>query len=66
MRVTRRNDATRVDFIEAVRREHAAIVDAIDVGDAALARRRAIQHMRGGDRRLRTAGPLLAQRSERP
>jgi len=65
MRVTRRNDATRADFIEAVRLEHAAIVDAIDAGDPALARRRAVQHMRGGDRRLRTAGPLLAHRSPR-
>ena len=58
MRVTRRNDATRADFVEAVRLEHGAIVDAIDAGDPALARRRAIQHMRGGDRRMRTAAPL--------
>ena len=58
MRVTRRNDATRDDFVEAVRLEHGAIVDAIDAGDPALARRRAIQHMRGGDRRMRTAAPL--------
>ena len=58
MRVTRRNDATRVDFVEAVRLEHRAIVDAIDAGDVALARRRAIQHMRGGDRRMRTASPF--------
>ena len=60
MRVTRRNDATRADFVEAVRLEHRAIVDAIDAGDPALARRRAIQHMRGGDRRMRTATPLAA------
>jgi GntR family transcriptional repressor for pyruvate dehydrogenase complex len=66
MRVTRRNDATRADFIEAVRVEHTAIVDAIAAGDPALARRRAIQHMQGGDRRLLSAGPLLARRSERP
>ena len=58
MRVTRRNDATRADFVEAVRHEHSAIVDAIAAGNAALARRRAVQHMRGGDRRLRTAAPL--------
>ncbi len=58
MRVTRRNDATRADFVDAVRLEHAAIVDAIAAGDAALARRRAVQHMRGGDRRMRTAAPL--------
>ena len=58
MRVTRRNDATRADFVEAVRHEHAAIVDAIAAGNAGLARRRAVQHMRGGDRRMRTAAPI--------
>ena len=58
MRVTRRNDATRADFVEAVRQEHAAIVDAIAAGNAGLARRRAVQHMRGGDRRMRTAAPI--------
>ena len=58
MRVTRRNDAERADFVEAVRLEHRAIVEAIAAGDAALARRRAVQHMRGGDRRMRTAAPL--------
>ncbi|MGZ5713854.1 MAG: FadR/GntR family transcriptional regulator [Caldimonas sp.] len=61
MRVTRHNDATRADFVEAVRNEHHAIVDAIDAGDAALARRRAVQHMRGGDRRMRTAAPIGPQ-----
>ena len=58
MRVTRRNDALRADFVEAVRREHGAIVEAIAAGNAALARRRAMQHMRGGDRRMRTAAPI--------
>jgi len=62
MRVTRRNDASRADFVEAVRIEHAAIVDAIAAGDAALARRRAVQHMRGGDRRMRTAEPLTTSK----
>ena len=60
MRVTRRNDATRADCVQAVRSEHAAIVDAIAARDAGMARRRAIQHMRGGDRRMRTAQPLIA------
>jgi GntR family transcriptional repressor for pyruvate dehydrogenase complex len=58
MRVTRRNDSKRADFVEAVRLEHSAIVEAIAAGDAALARRRAVQHMRGGDRRMHTAAPL--------
>ncbi len=57
MRVTRRNDATRPEFIDAVRREHLAIVEAVAAGDAPLARRRAIVHMRGGDRRMRHAAP---------
>jgi GntR family transcriptional repressor for pyruvate dehydrogenase complex len=61
MRVTRRNDATRADFVDAVRAEHAAIVEAIAAGDAALARRRALQHMRGGDRRMRSAAPVGAK-----
>jgi GntR family transcriptional repressor for pyruvate dehydrogenase complex len=60
MRVTRRNDATRAEFVEAVRIEHAAIVDAIAAGDAALARRRAVQHMCRGDRRMRHAEPIVA------
>jgi GntR family transcriptional repressor for pyruvate dehydrogenase complex len=62
MRVTRRNDATRADFVEAVRIEHAAIVEAIAAGDAALARRRAIQHMRRGDRRMRSAEPIVVKK----
>ncbi|MEO6895834.1 MAG: FCD domain-containing protein [Caldimonas sp.] len=59
MRVTRHNDASRTDFLEAVRMEHAAIVDAIAAGDAAAARRCAVQHMRRGDRRMRTAEPIV-------
>ena len=59
MRVTRRNDATRTEFVEAVRSEHAAIVEAIALGDPMLARRRAVQHMRGGDRRMRSAEPIM-------
>lgn len=68
MRVTRRHDAERADFVEAVRLEHRAIVEAIAAGNAALARRRAVQHMRGGDRRMRTAAPLppSSSRASRP
>jgi len=65
MRVTRRNDATRVEFVDAVSREHTAIVDAIAAGDVVLARRRALQHMRGGDQRLRTAAPLPPRKAPR-
>lgn len=67
MRVTRRNEASRDDFAEAVRQEHRLIVEAIAAGNPALARRRATEHMRRGDRRLHTAGlvetPLRTQAS---
>ena len=41
MRVTRGNEARRPDFMEAVRAEHRAIVEAIASGDPAAARRKA-------------------------
>lgn len=68
MRVTRRSDAKRADYVAMVRREHMAIVDAIALGDPALARRRALQHMRGGDRRLQSAVavPAAPPRPPRP
>lgn len=56
MRVTRANEARRLDFMEQVRCEHRAIVDAVAAGKPYLARRRAIEHMQRGDRRLRLAG----------
>ncbi len=45
MRVTRRNDATRADFVEAVRIEHAAIVDAIAARDGDAAERAMRRHL---------------------
>lgn len=56
MRVTRGNEARRVDFMEQVRGEHRAIVLAVAAREPQLARRRAIEHMHGGDRRLQLAG----------
>ena len=56
MRVTRGNEARRVDFMEDVRAEHRAIVDAVEARQPSLARRRAVEHMRRGDRRLQIAG----------
>ena len=60
MRVTRGNEARRPDFMEDVRAEHRAIVDAVAARQPSLARRRAVEHMRRGDRRLQIAGLLPA------
>lgn len=56
MRVTRGNEARRVDFAQAVRGEHQAVVDAIAAGDAAAARRAAVRHMKLAADRLVIAG----------
>jgi GntR family transcriptional regulator, transcriptional repressor for pyruvate dehydrogenase complex len=56
MRVTRGHEARRLDFMEQVRSEHAAIVEAVAARKPHLARRRAVEHMRRGDRRLQIAG----------
>lgn len=56
MRVTRGHEARRADFMEQVRAEHLAIVDAVASRRPQLARRRAVEHMRRGDRRLQIAG----------
>jgi GntR family transcriptional repressor for pyruvate dehydrogenase complex len=60
MRVTRANEARRPDFMAAVRAEHHAILDAIESGDPAAARRKALRHMLEGEHRLRKAGLLAA------
>jgi GntR family transcriptional regulator, transcriptional repressor for pyruvate dehydrogenase complex len=44
-RVTRANEATRADFEQAVRREHQAIVQAIEQGDVKAARLAGTKHM---------------------
>ncbi|HZZ11625.1 MAG TPA: FadR/GntR family transcriptional regulator [Paraburkholderia sp.] len=54
--VTRRNEALREDFSRQVRDEHAAIVAAIRVGDAAAARHAAQAHMHNAAKRLGQAG----------
>jgi GntR family transcriptional repressor for pyruvate dehydrogenase complex len=58
MRLTRSNEARRQDFMEQVRLEHRAIVDAIADGDAAAARRCATRHIRNGERRLERGGVI--------
>jgi GntR family transcriptional repressor for pyruvate dehydrogenase complex len=58
MRVTRANEARREDFMQSVRAEHRAIVEAIAARDPKAARQRALQHMKHGEQRLQAAGLL--------
>ena len=62
MRITRGNEARRQDFMDAVRVEHRAIVDAIAARDPAEARRRATVHMVHGERRLVEGGVISGMR----
>lgn len=55
-RVTRANEARRVDFANAVKQEHAAVLAAIEAGDATAARRAGARHMTNAVRRIRAAG----------
>ena len=59
MRITRGNEARRQDFMEAVRVEHRAIVEAIATRDARGARRAATAHLAQGQRRLEEGGVIL-------
>ncbi len=64
MRITRGNEARRSDFMDAVRREHHAIVEAIAAHDPAGARRRAIDHLVRAQQRLVEGGVIaVAKRS---
>lgn len=58
-RVTRANEARRADFASQVREEHAAIAQAIEKGDAALARRVATAHMDNAIQRIELADPAF-------
>lgn len=51
-RVTRANEARRIDFAREVREEHALILSAIEAGDAAAARQAAACHMDNAIRRI--------------
>ena len=62
MRITRGNEARRKDFMQQVRDEHHAIVDAIAKRDPAVARRRATQHILHGERRLEQGGVIARQK----
>jgi len=56
-RVTRANEATRADFAQQVRDEHAAIVRAIEAGDVVAARFAGANHMVNAAERIGRADP---------
>ena len=58
-RVTRANEARRIDFARQVRNEHEAITRAIERGDALQARRAATRHMNNAIDRIRQADPAF-------
>ncbi len=58
MRITRGNEARRVDFMEAVRKEHRAILEAIASGDVRAARRAATSHLVHAAGRLERGGVI--------
>jgi GntR family transcriptional regulator, transcriptional repressor for pyruvate dehydrogenase complex len=60
-RVTRANEARREDFARAVREEHERIVQAIEAGDAPLARQSASRHMDNAIARIEQADPAFWQ-----
>jgi GntR family transcriptional repressor for pyruvate dehydrogenase complex len=60
--VTRGNEARRLDFMDAVRLEHLAIVEAIAARDPVAARHRAREHLAHGERRLVEGGVISGQR----
>jgi GntR family transcriptional repressor for pyruvate dehydrogenase complex len=65
MRITRGNEARRADFMEAVRKEHRGIVEAIASGDPRAARRAARSHLVHSAQRLERGG-VIAPRAPRP
>ena len=63
--VTRANEARRLDFAQQVQHEHAAIVQALETGDAEAARQAAAGHMGNAIVRIRSADPgFWAQEGE--
>jgi DNA-binding FadR family transcriptional regulator len=64
MRITRANEARRTDFMEAVRSEHHAVVDAIAARDPRAARRAANLHMDRGLLRLERGGVVTPKSAE--
>lgn len=65
MRITRGNEARRQDFMDAVRAEHRAIVEAIAARDPRAARRAATTHLSHSQLRLEQGGVLPARSARR-
>ena len=65
MRVTKGNESSRADFMEQVRAEHRAIVDAIAARDVSAARLAAVEHLLRGESRLHEGGVIRATSLER-
>ena len=63
MRVTKGNEARHADFMQQVRDEHRAIVDAVAAHDPDAARRAATAHIQRGEWRLQQAGLIDAATS---
>ncbi|RYZ10854.1 MAG: FadR family transcriptional regulator [Comamonadaceae bacterium] len=62
VRITRGNEARRQVFMDQVRAEHRAVVDAIAAHDPEEARRCATRHLRNSEERLVLGGMLPGQR----
>jgi GntR family transcriptional regulator, transcriptional repressor for pyruvate dehydrogenase complex len=65
MTVTKGYESMRADFMEQVRREHRAILDAVAAGNEKGARRAATQHHLNGEKRLVTSGAIKARKPAR-
>jgi GntR family transcriptional repressor for pyruvate dehydrogenase complex len=64
MRVTRGNEARRSDFMQAVRAEHRALVEAIAARDPQAARLCATQHLIRAEQRLAEGGVVSAKKTK--
>jgi GntR family transcriptional repressor for pyruvate dehydrogenase complex len=64
MRITRGNEARRLDFMAEVQREHCAIYEAIAARDPAAARRLATEHITRGEQRLIEGGVIDDRRRQ--
>ena len=65
MTVTKGYESMRADFMEQVRREHRAILDAVAAGNEKGARRAATQHHLNGEKRLVTSGVIRPPKTVR-
>ncbi len=63
MRITKSNEARRADWMQQVRAEHRAILDAILARNPMAARRAAIEHLVRGEARLQEGGIIGGRRT---